>query len=134
MSETAATAATADHVIGFLYCLTNESMPDIVKIGMTLHDTPEERANELSRVTGVPTPFCVAISKRIVNPRAKEMAVHELLTTLGFRVNERREFFRCSLHLVGLLFQVIDGWDVTISNADTLPVVKRQFMKVEMLE
>ena len=120
--------------IGFLYCLTNASMPDIVKIGMTLHDTPEERARELSHVTGVPTPFCVAISKRIVHPRAKETAVHELLTTLGFRVNDKREFFRCSLNTIGLLFAVVDGWDVTIGDAEALPVMKKPAFIVEKLE
>ena len=109
-------------------------MPGIVKIGMTLHDTPEERARELSHVTGVPSPFCVAISKRIVDPRAKETAVHELLTTLGFRVNEKREFFRCSLNTVGLLFAVIDGWDVIIGDAETFPVMKKSTVVVEMME
>jgi len=119
---------------GYLYCLTNTCMPNIVKIGMTL-GTPEERARELSSETGVPLPFTVAISKRILNPRAKETAVHELLATLGFRINDRREFFNCSLNIVGLLFAVVDGTDTVIGDAETLPVVKKHGnVTVEKLE
>jgi len=117
---------------GYVYCLTNDCMPGIVKIGMTLDD-PEERARELSSVTGVPAAFCVAISKRIVNPRAKEQALHELLSSLGFRVNNKREFFSCSLNIVGLLFAVIDGSETTIHNPETIAVVRRQNVQVEKL-
>jgi hypothetical protein len=117
---------------GYIYCLTNASMPGIVKIGMTLDD-PESRARELSSVTGVPTPFCVAISKRIVRPHEKERAIHDLLSTLGFRVNDKREFFNCSLNIVGLLFTVVDGTEETIHDTASLPVVRKQNVKVEKL-
>ena len=117
---------------GYVYCLTNASMPGIVKIGMTMDD-PEERASELSSVTGVPTPFQVAISKRVAHPRVKEQALHDLLSSLGFRVNNKREFFSCSLNIVGLLFDVIDGVDVVIHDPDTIPVVRRQNVSVEKL-
>ena len=106
--------------VGYLYCMTNVTMPGLVKIGMTL-DTPEARARELSSATGVAAPFEVAISKRILNPDKKEEAVHTLLSALGFRFNERREFFTCSLQIVGLLFDVVDGDDVCITDTDTLP-------------
>lgn len=118
---------------GYIYCLTNACMPGIVKIGMTLED-PEFRAAELSANTGVPTPFCVAISKRIVNPRKKEKALHDLLTELGFRVNEKREFFNCSLSVVGHLFAVVDGAEVRITDAEAIPYVRRQNVSVEKLE
>ena len=117
---------------GYIYCLTNACMPGIVKIGMTLDD-PESRAAELSSVTGVPTPFCVATSKRIRNPREKEKALHELLSSLGFRVNDKREFFNCSLHIVGLLFAVVDGTDYRIADADAIPVARKQNVSVEKL-
>ncbi len=117
---------------GYVYCLTNTCMPDLVKIGMTMDD-PEIRAAELSSVTGVPSPFQVAISKRVVNPREKEKALHELLSSLGFRVNNKREFFNCSLNIVGLLFAVIDGADVRITDAEAIPYVRRQNVQVEKL-
>jgi len=119
-----------DH--GYIYCLTNVCMPGIVKIGMTTDD-PEGRCAELSSSTGVPTPFCVAISKRVRDPRTKEKALHALLTSLGFRVNDRREFFNCSLNIVGLLFDVVDGTDVRITDAEAIPVARKQNVNVEKL-
>ena len=43
---------------GYLYVLANSSIPGLVKIGKTTR-LPSERADELSRVTGVATPFIV---------------------------------------------------------------------------
>ena len=43
---------------GYVYILTNENIPDLVKIGYT-DRTPLERANELSRHTGVPGDWVV---------------------------------------------------------------------------
>ena len=117
---------------GYIYCLTNACMPGLVKIGMTMDD-PEDRARELSSVTGVPSPFQVAISKRIVKPREKERAIHDLLSSIGFRVNDKREFFNCSMNVVGLLFAVIDGADVRIMDAEAIPYVRRQNVSVEKL-
>ena len=119
---------------GYIYCMTNTAMPGLVKVGMTLDD-PEERAAELSCVTGVPARFEVAISKRVSNPAKKEEAIHDLLSTLGFRYNERREFFTCSLTIVGLLFAVVDGKEVVIGDADTIAVRHvKPALTVEKLE
>ena len=99
--------------IGYVYCMVNDAMPGLVKIGMTCEE-PDHRAKELSSATGVPYPFRVVVSKKVVNPKEKEHAIHELLSALGFRVNEKREFFNCALGIVDHLFALIDGWDVQI--------------------
>ena len=44
---------------GWVYVLTNEAMPGIVKVGHTMND-PVIRAETLSGDTGVPLPFDVA--------------------------------------------------------------------------
>ncbi len=111
---------------GYVYCMSNDSMPGLLKIGMTT-DEPEERAKELSSATGVPFPFRVEQCKKVANPRAKEKAMHELLSALGYRVNERREFFNCALGIVDLLFVLIDGVEVTLSAAVTAPAVARKY-------
>ena len=41
---------------GYVYILSNISMPGLLKIGMTRLD-PTKRVKELSSSTGVPTPF-----------------------------------------------------------------------------
>jgi T5orf172 domain len=111
---------------GYVYCMTNEAMPGLVKIGMTC-DEPETRAKELSSATGVPFPFRIYICKKVWNPRLKEQALHELLAVLGFRVNEKREFFNCALGIVDLLFAVIDGTDVQVQDISTAPAVAKKY-------
>jgi hypothetical protein len=119
---------------GHVYCLVNDGMPGLVKIGMT-HEDPEDRAKELSGATGVPYPFRVIVSKRVANPREKERAIHELLSALGFRVNEKREFFNCALGVVDLLFALIDGTDVRSGSlAQTSAVVRKYAVNVVKLE
>ncbi len=108
-------------------------MPGLVKIGMTMED-PELRAAELSSVTGIPTAFVVAIRLRVVNPRKKEKAVHELLTQLGYRVNGKREFFNCQLSIVGLLFDIMDGTEMDIRDSEAIPVARKQNVSVVKLE
>jgi hypothetical protein len=75
--------------MGYVYVLTNEGMPDLVKIG---HGPPERRAKELSAVSGVPHKFVVAAKWLVSRPREAEAEIHHHLRE--YRVNTRREFFR----------------------------------------
>lgn len=77
--------------IGFVYILENNSMPGVLKIGMTMR-SPTARANELSRVTGVPEPFTLIYYAEVENPKAIEAMLHRIFSR--HRVNENREFFR----------------------------------------
>ena len=47
--------------MGCVYILKNPAMPDLIKIGYTM-ETAQKRADELSRSTGVPMPFEVAVN------------------------------------------------------------------------
>lgn len=118
---------------GYVYCLSNECMPGLLKIGMTTED-PESRARDLSSATGVPFPFRVEMSKRVANAREKERAMHELLEVLGFRVNDKREFFNCSLAVVEHLFVLIDGTDVSVSNMHMLTLARKHAVNVVKLD
>ena len=120
--------------IGYVYCMVNDAMPGLVKIGMTCEE-PEHRAKELSSATGVPFPFRVVVSKKVVNPKEKEHAIHELLSALGFRVNEKREFFNCALGIVDHLFALIDGWDVQTGGvAQSSAVVRKYAVQVVKID
>lgn len=77
---------------GYLYVLANSSMPGIVKVGMTTRN-PSERADELAKVTGVPTPFIIVFEQLFQDCTAAEQFVHTLLESHGFRVAQNREFF-----------------------------------------
>lgn len=78
---------------GYIYCLTNASIPDLVKIGKTAKD-PESRAAQLGAATGVPTQFDVAWSLQVADADAAEADLHRALAK--HRVNDRREFFGCT--------------------------------------
>jgi hypothetical protein len=73
-----------------VYILESTSMPEMVKIGYTKND-PGERANQLSKSTGVPTPFNVVYSYSCFNGERIEKAVHKHFKKQ--RVNSQREFF-----------------------------------------
>lgn len=76
---------------GWVYVLTNEAMPGLVKIGLTTR-TPKERAAELSSSSGVPLPFVVAWARAVSGCDYVEKAVHRMLDDK--RVNGKRESFQ----------------------------------------
>ncbi len=75
---------------GFVYFLSNKSMPGLFKIGFS-EKHPEIRAMELSKATGCPTPFEVMFYFGCKNPMMIERYLHDSLD--AYRVNQRREFF-----------------------------------------
>lgn len=80
---------------GFVYYLTNPSMPGIVKIGMTTKH-PRERMLELSRATACPEPFELLAFFDTHMPEFVEQQIHKSLSQ--YRVNNAREFFAAPLH------------------------------------
>jgi T5orf172 domain len=95
---------------GYLYCFVNESMPGIVKVGMTSR-TPIERLEEAnsSNTWKPPTPYTIALAKQVLLPKQKEETIHKLLEKYTEKIHERREFFRVSLDEVRLFFDLMDG-------------------------
>jgi len=81
------------YTVGFVYVLTNESMPDLVKIGYTSRLT-EDRAQELY-TTSTAEPFKVAYRATTSWYEQVESRVHVLLNE--YRINANREFFRVSV-------------------------------------
>jgi hypothetical protein len=83
---------------GWVYVLTNEAMPGLVKIGFSMKD-PTIRAQDLYKdpkigaLAGVPMPFTVFYKALVVNAYKVERAVHKELEC--DRINIEREFFRC---------------------------------------
>lgn len=83
---------------GFIYVLSNPSMPGIVKIGRSTRH-PELRALELYNTSsGVPTPFVLEFAIYCKEDHeATEEDCHEELSYC--RVNGSREFFRICVEL-----------------------------------
>lgn len=76
---------------GFIYCLGNEAMPGIYKIGMT-ERAPSQRCEELSSSTSAPLPFDLLFYGEVEDPLRVERQIHSEFYLE--RVNDYREFFR----------------------------------------
>lgn len=81
---------------GYIYVLANSSMPDLVKVGKTAR-LPSQRAQELSGVTGVPTPFIVVYEQLFEDCSVAEDYLHTILKQKGYRETDNREFFRAPI-------------------------------------
>lgn len=82
---------------GFVYVLSNPSMPGLYKIGCT-SKTVEERIIELSRSTGVPTRFIKEFSLYVYDIGECENKLHEYLSK--YRVSGNKEFFKTDLETI----------------------------------
>lgn len=108
---------------GWIYILTNISMPGIVKIGRT-DRTPTERAAELSAATGVPTRFTLHWEAATGDAELAEAEIHRILDDK--RVNDDREFFRVDpdsaidvvAHVCAAFPALGDGCDADIQSSD----------------
>ena len=80
-------------LVGFVYLLTNPSMPGLVKIGSTMR-RPHLRIDELTG-TGVPSPFELEAYWWSKTPEEDERLLHRKLKDA--RVSKNREFFRITL-------------------------------------
>lgn len=99
---------------GWIYCMSNECMPGLVKVGQTAND-PTERAAQLY-TTGVPCEFRVEFAKRVKNYVAREKLLHSILEKHFGRPNASREFFKCNSDEVYPFFELMDG--VYMEDAD----------------
>jgi len=98
---------------GWVYVISNKSMPGLVKIGFTMKD-PELRASELNG-TGVPTPYVVDYEALVEEPRVIEGQVHVGLA----EQREGKEWFRMSAE------SAIAGIKSVVGNSASLENYKR---------
>ena len=94
--------------MGYIYAFSNESMPGLIKIGMT-ERTPEERLAEANSYDTFkpPTPYIMEIQKKVNNCKEIEKKIHALLSDK--RVNPHREFFKITIEELKELFNSIEG-------------------------
>lgn len=96
-----------DH--GYIYCVSNVSMPNILNIGITWM-TPELRLKEINELPGLwkpPTPYKCEFAKSVHNAGQKKEAIYKLLSQ--FRINPTYKFFRVSMEEVRTIFDLMDG-------------------------
>jgi hypothetical protein len=95
---------------GYIYCMSNTSMPGIMKVGMTMR-SPDERLKEANKhdTFKPPTPYRIDFAKCVTNPVLKELILHDLLARYTERIHPQREFFKVSSVEVKRFFDLIDG-------------------------
>ena len=81
------------NIPGYLYILTNRSMPGLVKIGITTR-LVADRVSELNSATGVPEQFKVEAYFESSDPSKHESSVHRSLAPKRIK---GKEFFSVSL-------------------------------------
>jgi hypothetical protein len=95
----------------YVYVLVNKSMPDMVKIGMTIRDV-DQRAKEISGATGVPTPWVPVYSFKCFNSYKLEQELHEHLDAIKVAGN-REMFYMHSKDAIDVINKL--GYKYTIS-------------------
>lgn len=96
---------------GYVYVLSNPSMPGLLKIGMTRFD-PSRRVQELSSATGVPTSFQLVYYREFHNCVSAEIEIHSILASKGLRYNDQREFFTVdTVEAINTLLSLEDNED-----------------------
>ena len=93
-----------------VYVLTNQSMPDLVKIGVTSSEDVETRMKQLDS-TGVPLPFECYYAAEVEDAAAVERALHSAFT--DSRVRRNREFFEIDPNRAKVIIELLAVRDVT---------------------
>ena len=97
---------------GWVYLLMNPSMSGLIKIGKTTRD-PDDRVQELSGVTGVPTPFVLVYKAFFANCHDAESYIHTLLETQEYRLSSNREFFTAPIDVgINAIMKAKEYFDV----------------------
>lgn len=121
---------------GYVYCFSNESMPGILKIGMT-ERTPDARLAEAnsSDTWRPPTPYKIEFAKKVIHPKEKETILHTLLSKYTDRINPKREFFRVSSDEVKIFFELMDGnwWNNIVKNKNIEEEIDDEDLTVSQL-
>jgi len=94
-----------------IYVLTNEAMPNLIKIGKTKKSI-KERLSSLNSHAGVPLPFECVFAAEVDNCNKTEKILHKLFSK--YRRNSKREFFKIEAEKVVLAISL--GNFKTITN------------------
>ena len=99
---------------GWIYILSNKSMPNIFKVGLTT-TSPKARAGELSSSSGVPEKFEIERVFISESPSDHEKLIHKELGR--YRVNDGREFFKCPVSkIISVCERIIPDGNAKIVN------------------
>ena len=93
-----------------VYILTNQSMPGLIKIGITERKV-EERMRELYSSSAVPLPFECYFALEVKDAKLVEKKIHHGFD--DYRINENREFFEIDPDKAKSILSLVEGTEVT---------------------
>ncbi len=111
-----------------VYVLTNEAMPDYVKIGMT-RTSITQRMTQLY-TTAVPVPFECHYAGEVEIAKTVEKRIHRAFDK--FRVNKSREFFEIEADAAADIIRMVSLRDVTPT--DVVAASREDREAIERLE
>jgi len=96
--------------LGYIYCFSNLSIPDIFIIGSTIQDVETRlcQANTSDNLR-LPTPYVIDIAKKVSNAIIKGKTLHTLLERFTNRTDLVGEFYRITREEVHSFFDLMDG-------------------------
>jgi len=109
-----------------VYVLTNESMPEFVKIGFT-HGNIEERIRQLDR-TGVSLPFEIYYAAIVDDAKKEEKWLHSIFADR--RARDNREFFKMNPEYAALALKRVEIREVIVDSGLT-PEQEKEVAKVK---
>lgn len=98
-----------------VYILTNEAMPEYVKIGFT-RGSVEDRIRQLDR-TGVPLPFEIYYAANVENATKEEKWLHSIFADR--RARDNREFFKMNPEYAALALKRVEIKEIIIDSGLT---------------
>ena len=107
-----------DYDYGYIYCISNVSMPNILNIGITWM-TPEQKIidiNGLPILWRPPTPYKCEFAKRVLNAEHKKNTIYKVLAQS--RITPKQMFFNVPIEEVRILFDLMDGdyWEDSLAS------------------
>ena len=93
-----------------VYILTNQSMPGLIKIGITERKV-EDRMRDLYSSSAVPLPFECYFALEVKDAKLVEKKIHHGFD--DYRINENREFFEIDPDKAKSILSLVEGIEVT---------------------
>ena len=93
---------------GYIYCMSTQAMPGVVKVGMTTR-TPDIRIKEANSAFGIRPGWRIDVAKKVSNVKQKEALLKRILAPHRVLEVSAREQFTVSVNTVAELFALIDG-------------------------
>ena len=98
---------------GYVFCLTNEAFPDLVRVVTTSTLTPDQYKDTLYSHF-LTTPYKVQYAKFVENANMVLLSVVNEILKRGTRVVGKEQTFQVPLDYVQSIFRTIDGEDVLV--------------------